>query len=161
MPPKRKLLFITNSEHGAANVHLAVSYEIVMQYPDVEVHFISFPSLEKHVRAISAQASKSSLESTNALPIFFHAIPGSSVTEAMAVQFNVGFQEAMTHPPGVAGAIQSYRSIAQFAAAWSGEEHLRLYAAASSIIKDIDPTLVVLDPVFPELKLVGTWRSNT
>jgi hypothetical protein len=66
----------------------------------------------------------------------------------MAAQFNVGFQEAMTHPPGVAGAIQSYRSIAQFAAAWSGEEHLRLYAAAASIIKDIDPTLVVLDPVF-------------
>jgi hypothetical protein len=117
MPPKRKLLFITNSEHGAANVHLDVSYEIVMQYPEVEVHFISFPGLEKHVRAISVQSSKLSLGSTNAMSIIFHAIPGSSITEAMATQFNVGFQEAMSHPPGVAGATQSYRSIGQFAAA--------------------------------------------
>ena len=53
----------------------------------------------------------------------------------------------ITHPPGVAGAIQSYKVVAAFAAAWTGEEHLKIYAAAASSFQDINPALVVLDPV--------------
>ncbi|KFY06133.1 hypothetical protein V492_08137, partial [Pseudogymnoascus sp. VKM F-4246] len=150
MPPKRKLLFITNREHGAANVHLAVSYEILINRPDIEVHLISFPSLEKHVRAVSEQARKSfpAAETTAFSPITFHALPGSSITDVIAAQLDMPFDKAMTHPPGFLGALQSYKRMGIFAASWPGEMHLEIYAAVKGLIKDIDPSLVVLDPVF-------------
>jgi hypothetical protein len=147
MAPKRKLLFMTNPEHGAANVHLAAIYEILTQYPDVEVHFLSFPGLEKHVRAVSAQASETFSGAAKAPPIIFHTLPGRSITKTIEAQLNTEYHDVITHPPGVAGAIQSYKGIAAFAAAWTGEEHLKIYAAAASLIQDINPALVVLDPV--------------
>ncbi|KFY31374.1 hypothetical protein V494_07963, partial [Pseudogymnoascus sp. VKM F-4513 (FW-928)] len=153
MPPKRKLLFITNREHGAANVHLAVSYEILTNRPDIEIHLISFPSLEKHVRAVSEQARKSfspaAPETTAAFsPITFHALPGSSITDVIAAQLAMPFDKAMTHPPGFWGALQSYKRMGIFAASWPGEMHLEIYAAVKGLIRDIEPSLVVLDPVF-------------
>jgi hypothetical protein len=147
MAPKHKLLFMTNSEHGAANVHLAVSYEILTQYPDVEVHFLSFPGLEKQVRAVSTQASETVPGAAKVAPIIFHTLPGLSISKTIGSQFKTEFQNVITHPPGVAGAIQSYKAVAAFAAAWTGEEHLKIYAAAASSIQDINPALVVLDPV--------------
>lgn len=148
MSPKRKLLFVTNRELGAAHVHFAVAYEILTQYPDVEVHFVSFPALEKHVRAVYAQASKFSPRAAELPPIIFHALPGSPITEIFVAHFNAGFHEGASHPPGVTGAIQSYSRVATFATAWPGEEHLKLYAATASVIQDVNPALVVLDPVF-------------
>ena len=149
-PAKPRLLFMTNREHGAANVHLAVSYEIMMQHHhDVEVHFASFPSLEQHVQAISAKAWKASTTVTEAPPIIFHAFSGPSITETISEQFNNReFHLIMTHPPGLSGALQSYESMSKFAAAWPGKDHLKLYNTAASIIRDISPTLVVLDPMF-------------
>ena len=149
MAPKRKLLFLTNREHGAANVHLAVSYEILTQYPGVEVHFASFAGLQKHVRAVSSQASKLLPgEAPGVSPIIFHALPGSSITETVAARFGASFQEAMTHPPGVAGAVQSYKRVGNLAASWPGEEHLKIYAATAEVIQEVNPALVILDPVF-------------
>ena len=83
MAPKHKLLFMTNSEHGAANVHLAVSYEILTQYPDVEVHFLSFPGLEKQVRAVSTQASETVPGAAKVAPIIFHTLPGLSISKTI------------------------------------------------------------------------------
>lgn len=143
----RKLLFISNREHGAVNVHLAVSYEILTQKPDVEIHFVSFPSLQKHVEAISSRA-RTLTPTGRVSPIIFHALPGSSITEAVAARFGSSFQQAMITPPGVAGAIESYKRVAEFAASWPGEEHLKIYAAAASVIQEVDPALVVLDPIF-------------
>lgn len=148
MSPKGKLIFMTNREHGAANVHLAVSYEILVQHPDIEVHFVSFSGLEKHVRAVSDQASQKLHARASFRPIAFHTLPGSSITETLAAQFKTSFYEGMIHPPGFAGAIESYKRMAIFAAAWPGEMHLKLYAAAKGFIEDVDPVLVVLDPVF-------------
>jgi hypothetical protein len=148
MAPRRKLLFLTNREHGAANVHLAVSYEILTQYPDVEVHFASFPGLQRHVQAISSQASKLFPVPAGASPIIFHGLPGSSITETVAARFKTTFHEAMTHPPGIAGAIQSYKRVGTFAASWPGEEHLTIYAAIAGVIQEVNPALVILDPVF-------------
>lgn len=148
MSLKRKLVFITNREHGAANVHLAVSYEILVNHPDVEVHFVSFPGLEKHVRGVSDQARKLFPENTIFSPIVFHSLPGSSITDVIAGQLKMEFDKAMTHPPGISGAIQSYNRMAVFAASWPGEMHLQIYAAVKDLIKDINPLLVVLDPVF-------------
>jgi hypothetical protein len=148
MSPKRKLLFMMNQEHGAANVHLAVSYEILVNHPDIEVHFVSFPGLEKHVRGVSDQARRQLPVNAKFSPIAFHSLPGSPITEVLAATFKTAFNKVMTHPPGFSGAIQSYKRMSTFAAGWPGEMHLQIYAAAASFIKDIDPVLVALDPVF-------------
>lgn len=146
MPPKQKLLFLTNSEHGAANVHLAVSYEILVAHQDVEVHYVSFPRMEKHVQVISDLASKS-MPNVKMQPIIFHSLSGPTITETISQQIKMPFCDAVTHPPGVAGAIKSYQSLSAFAAGWTGEQHLKLYAEIASCIRDINPALVVLDPV--------------
>ncbi|OBT64999.1 hypothetical protein VE03_05701 [Pseudogymnoascus sp. 23342-1-I1] len=148
MSPKRKIVFVTNREHGAANVHLAVSYEILVNHPDVEIHFVSFPGLEKHVQAVSDQARKSFPKNASFSPIVFHSLPGSSISDIIAAQLNMKFDKAMTHPPGVFGAIQCYKNIGVFAGSWPGEMHLQIYAAVTGFVKDINPLLAVLDPVF-------------
>ncbi len=54
MSPSRRILLITNSEHGQANVFLAVSYALLtLKDEDVEVHFASFSPVEKNLRLIS------------------------------------------------------------------------------------------------------------
>ncbi|KFX94668.1 hypothetical protein O988_06165 [Pseudogymnoascus sp. VKM F-3808] len=148
MAPKRKLVFITNREHGASNVHLAVSYEILVNHPDVEIRFVSFPSLEKHVRAVSDQARKQVPAKANFTPIIFHSLPGTPVTDALEARFKTAFYKTMMHPPGFSGALQSYKLMGNFATGWPGEMHLQIYAATAGFIKDINPLLVVLDPVF-------------
>jgi hypothetical protein len=148
MAPTRKLLFMSNREHGVANVQLAVSYEILTQYPDVEIHFVSFPGLQKHVEAVSSRATRTLTPTARVSPIIFHALPGSSITETVAARFGTSFQQTMTHPPGFAGAIESYKRATEFAASWPAEEHLKIYAAAASVIQEVDPALVVLDQIF-------------
>lgn len=147
MPPRRKVLFLANREHGACNVHLAVSHEFLVNHQDLEVHFVSFRALEKHVQAVSDQAAQR-VPKAIFKPIIFHPLDGPSITETIAAQLNVEFCEAMTHPPGVAGAVKAYSNIATFAAGWTGEEHLKLYAAIAGYVKEIGPKIVVLDPVF-------------
>jgi len=43
------VLFLSNSEHGLANVLLAASHAILVEHGDLEVHFASFGKLAKHV----------------------------------------------------------------------------------------------------------------
>ena len=45
MSQKRKILMLTNSEHGQANVFLATSRAILAIDPDVEIHFASFKAI--------------------------------------------------------------------------------------------------------------------
>jgi len=115
-------------------------------FQDIEVHIASFPDLEKDVQRISNQASKS-MPNAKIQPIIFHPLAGPGITETISQQMQMPIFDAMIHPPGVAGAIRGYRGLSRFAAAWTGEEHLKLYAEIASYIEDINPTLVVLDPV--------------
>ena len=52
LPPPKRVLLVTNSEHGQANVYLATSYALLtLEDEDVEVHFASFPPIQKFVNS--------------------------------------------------------------------------------------------------------------
>lgn len=134
MSSTKKVIFLTNSEPGASNINLAVCHELLSQL-SLEIHIISFPTLEESVSAVSHR-------------ITFHALPGLSLTQNFEQQSRSSWSQAMASAPSISGAIKGYQAIKTFAAGWPAKEHLELYAATTTLIRDIDPKLVVLDPVF-------------
>ncbi|CAI6088482.1 unnamed protein product [Clonostachys chloroleuca] len=71
----RTALFISNIEHGLSNVHIATASSILENYPDIEVHYASFSSLDDKL----ARVSKFTQAKTPAAKeITYHEIDGKA-----------------------------------------------------------------------------------
>ncbi|RYC56908.1 hypothetical protein CHU98_g9300 [Xylaria longipes] len=58
------VLFLTNSEHGLANVLVATAYTLLERHPEVQVHYASFPSMARKLERISERAPPEAAVST-------------------------------------------------------------------------------------------------
>lgn len=67
------VLFLSNYEYGLANVLLASSYALLVQHPEIRVHFASFPKREKDTTLISKYALD---QNPSASPMTFHGLKG-------------------------------------------------------------------------------------
>ncbi|KAI2618238.1 glycosyltransferase family 1 protein [Hypoxylon sp. NC1633] len=123
------VLFLTNSELSQSSVVLATSAELSTDVA-VDVHIGSFIGLEKLVPA----------------GVSFHTLPGRCIKDA-AIQDGTKFLQR--HPPGVQGAIESYRDMFPLLMApWEPDEFFLVYDGCVSLIKELKPTLVVVDFLF-------------
>ena len=120
---------------------LAVVYELLLQ-GEFDVHIASFPTLEP--RTNDLLAIPSSKEASN---LTFHALPGPTLTEAIASR---GDAFGAPHGPGVWGAIESYGGIQNIVAPWNGPDYMRGYYRCLELFKTLDPIVVVVDPVYSQ-----------
>jgi hypothetical protein len=122
------ILFITNAELGQSSVVLAVAGELAADDAS-DVHIASFAGLKDLVPP----------------EITFHPLRGSSMKDAFAQR---GLEFFPRHPAGVQGALQSYRELLPaLMAPWETDEYLAIYDHCVSLIEELRPHAVVVDPL--------------
>ncbi|KAH7245301.1 hypothetical protein BKA59DRAFT_526878 [Fusarium tricinctum] len=136
----KTVLFITNSEHGLSNVHLATASALLENYPDIEVHFASFPSVKQKLDRISPFARR---QSPGAKDITFHGLTGLTFAQAIVKE-----GRSFISPPGWRGIASLAEHIQLWISPWTFEDHVYLYEELGSIIDDVEPAVVVLDSWF-------------
>jgi hypothetical protein len=128
MAARNNILFLTNSELGQASVMLAVTGQLASD-SHLSVHLGSFSPLKSLVP-----------ENVN-----FHCIPGPSMKQALAKR---GMDFLPKHKPGWRGALDAYsNSLPAALAPWDSEGYFPIYDHCCELIKELDPVVVVLDPL--------------
>jgi hypothetical protein len=135
-------LFLVNEQHGLSNVHVAAASALLEDYPDVEVHFASFPRLKAKLERIVRFAQKTNPEAH----IVFHQLRGPSMLDALnnAGRTIMGF----LHPPGISGISHFCKELQYLICPWSAEEHFSIYNELKTLMDEVNPAVVVLDTIF-------------
>ena len=145
--PKRVLL-LTNSEHGQANVYLATSYALLtLKDEDVEVHFASFPPIERAVSLITQHALR---EVPKARPIVFHPIDGVDMVSAWTRPELVSEQERLKVIDVVqlVYAIRRMVVLLKVTLPWTGPEFVQILYSVIDIVQAVRPDIIAVDPAF-------------
>ncbi|KAM5349592.1 hypothetical protein ACJ41O_006097 [Fusarium nematophilum] len=136
-------LFVVNAEPGLSNVHVATASALMEGYPDIQVHFASFPRIKSSLARASAFARKKVPEARD---IIFHELRGPSYADSVIM---VGKELAnIAHPPGAAGIGHLCKDMQIWLSPWSTEDHLDIYEQLNTIIDQVDPAVVVLETLF-------------
>ncbi len=142
------VLFLVNDHHGFSNVHLATTQGLLELYPEIEIHFASFPKLGEKFGRLASYARR---REPRAKDIIFHPLDGPSHDEALR---SLGEYEpdsdglmGLVSPPGLPGVKKLAADAQRYLAPWSVEEHFALYEQARRVIDKIDPAVVVLDTI--------------
>jgi hypothetical protein len=138
---RKRVLLLTSSEYGQANVILAVIYELLI-WRKYEVHVASFAPLKGRIKELNELAATN--ESSAAV---FHTVPGTAALEALTAKDEfIG-----PYPPGIRGAIDTYRvTLPAVANAWNEHEYMTGYESCNQILQDVKPDVTVVDPLFSQ-----------
>ncbi|KAI1371134.1 glycosyltransferase family 1 protein [Hypoxylon crocopeplum] len=129
MAERTTVLFMTNAELSQSSVVLATSAELANDV-SLDIHIASFAGLAKLAPS----------------GVSFHCLPGRCIKEVVTQS---GMEFLPRHAPGVKGAIQSYReTFPLLMAPWDPDEFFAIYDGCVSLVKELKPTLVVLDFLF-------------
>jgi hypothetical protein len=113
------------------------------KYPDIDIHFASFPKLKGKLERVSKFAQR---KTPTARDIVFHQLQSPSYADVIT---NAGRSlDDVPHPPGPAGISHLCRDIQLWISPWSADEHFAIYEEIGSIIDEIDPAVVVIDTLF-------------
>jgi hypothetical protein len=153
---QKKIIFLTSSEYGQANVTLAVAYEMLLKQ-QYEIHIASFSPLEGRIKSLNE------LVPYNHVPVTFHTVFGPSAYEALVAKNEFigksGLREddmysspyLGPYPPGFQGAIDTYRiTLPVLATAWDGPAYMRGYESCLEILRLVEPHLIIVDPLFSQ-----------
>ncbi|KAF5373765.1 hypothetical protein D9758_000857 [Tetrapyrgos nigripes] len=130
--PTAKILLATNSEYGQANIFLAVACELALR--NVDLHLASFSPLQKRLTQHGLVDKLS-----------FHLVPGLSFEDAL---LRTADANMLSHPPGVQGALQSYKWMADLLLPWTAEEYHHQLLSIKNIVQECSPSIVVIDSLF-------------
>jgi hypothetical protein len=100
-------LFLSNSEHGNLNVFLATAQALLLNHPNVEIHFATFSKRAKDIASINEFAS---LQLPTTRKIVYHEIKSAlSFADVMlAKNFTI---DHTINPPGYRGSTQLCKDI--------------------------------------------------
>ncbi|KAK8041424.1 hypothetical protein PG994_014431 [Apiospora phragmitis] len=119
------VLFLTNSEYGLSNVHVATAQSLLENHPHVRVHFASFPRMSGRIARVSSLAR---LQNASAPNITFHELKGQSY--AAAVEEKAGFVNLSSrwfeHWPGLSAYPRMGTIIQGLVAPWGRDAYLAL-----------------------------------
>ena len=158
---QQTILFFTNSELGQASLCLAVAHEFLLR-PSYNVHIASFAPLHDAISQLNSRAVNFlsfSSSFTSARQATFHTIPGLSMRQTLEQNHHFDPSNAFNlHGVGFRASSQAYRTVLSRAAApWSGEEYMAIYRGCVAVLRELDPAMVVLDPLF--LQAIDACRS--
>jgi hypothetical protein len=139
-------------------VALAVIQEALYR-DEFAIHIASFGDLQPRLEAINAaavndpsrtsehpsssSASPSSTTASSRPRPTFHQIRGQSLAEIL-----IRNHVTLSHPPGVSGAIQSFRIANSSILGWKPSEYLASYQSCLEIFNSVKPSLAIVDPIF-------------
>lgn len=136
----KKVIFLTDSEYGQANVILAVAYEMLLLQQH-EVHVASFAPLQARIKDLNE------LVPDNHVPATFHTVFGPSALEALVAKNEfIG-----PYRPGIRGALDTYRvTLPVLATAWDGPAYMKGYESCLEILRSVEPDLIIIEPLFSQ-----------
>ncbi|KAI1496621.1 glycosyltransferase family 1 protein [Biscogniauxia marginata] len=142
MSDSKRVLLMTNSEYGQANVHLAVAHALLQQDDHVEVHIASFRPLRKSVLGISDLACR---DAPGARPIAFHELPGATMFDAL-VRPRFNYFEKARKPLNFWTTLQNTKIICHVACGpWDADESVRIFRRTLEIIAEVEPDIIAID----------------
>jgi len=115
--PTKKILFVTNSESGQANIILAMAAEAAAR-PGVQVHVASFLVLKQRVEGFSPQLN-------------FHPLDGKTMSETLVAKGLL--PDVSPHPPTTKSFKPYRQDIPLILAGWDGECTFFLFSAVGDI----------------------------
>ncbi|TQV99627.1 diacylglycerol o-acyltransferase [Cordyceps javanica] len=158
-----RILFATNVERGQCGVFLAAADALLRSEPRVELHFASFPALEKEVRDISDEAIR--LDPATR-PITFHALQGQTHAEAVLARNAEKYGEGSSVPPpafsrplDAATTMATIRDLCAYLLGWDGSGFMDVYRSFTDIIKAVAPDLITVD-VLLSPGITAAWNSG-
>jgi hypothetical protein len=135
---------------------------MLVDYPDIEVHYASFKKLGKSVETVSNFALEQS--SGHAKPIRFHALSGRTYAEAVrshSPNQDVDPVELALQRSGIKGISQLCNDMQTYLMPWSAPEYLDIYKDILRVLDEVDPIVVAVDPLFgPGLDAVRAHGRN-
>lgn len=142
----KRVLLATNSEHGQANVFLAVGHALQAADPDVQIHFASFAAIAKDV----SSASQYSTQCTpSAQPWAFHQLDGLSFMDMLATQEDSNqLEETLNKRPTFLSTIEILSKVMPLLLPWDKAEFVRIYQSFSRLVDEVQPDIVVIDSLF-------------
>ncbi|KAF6830911.1 udp-glucoronosyl and udp-glucosyl transferase family protein [Colletotrichum plurivorum] len=149
----RKVLFLSSSDYGQANVVLATTHAMLHAAPDVEVHIASQGRMEDAVRRIHEPLSP---DSPPLKPAHWHLLAGLSQFDAMNREGNPAMT-AYDLPPGLLNTCRTLLSFSGLLRPWSPEEFVEIYRDMQRIYDEVKPDVVVVDDLFP---VALTWANS-
>lgn len=146
------VLFIVAELHGLVNIHVATAQGLLERHPDIQVHFISYASLESKLARVS---TLSKTRQPLAKDIIFHQLEGEAYSAAFLRKIETttprigakGF-EALITPPGIVGLDILVTTIEHTTSPWDAPDHLAVYNQVSEIIDRVNPATIIVDTVF-------------
>jgi hypothetical protein len=146
----RKILMLTNSDHGQCNVFLATAHALLQLDQDVEVHFATFTGLEKSVASVSKHAQSTA---PNARPIVYHKINGLSMEDGIRdymarnnVKCKTGyFPQSFLAPLSFSTTKKALKDSIPIFVPYTGPQLVEIVSSISSIIQEVEAELVVVD----------------
>ncbi|KAK0637054.1 hypothetical protein B0T17DRAFT_481394 [Bombardia bombarda] len=149
-PPPKRVLLLTNSEHGQANVYLATSYALLtLEDEDVEVHFASFDPIRKFVAATSQHAQR---DNPRARPIVFHKIDGIDMVSAWSRPEVTAEQQQLEKESMfmkiflITQAIRRTLVLLKVTLPWTGPEFVQIFWSITEIVHTVQPDIIAVDP---------------
>ncbi|KAK3986524.1 hypothetical protein QBC44DRAFT_402441 [Cladorrhinum sp. PSN332] len=160
LPTPKRILLLTNSEHGQANVFLATSFALLTLSPSsqpVEIHFASFPPIQKFVHSISHHAQQAN---PNSLPIIFHPVSGVAMVSAWSRPETTAERQSLRNLD-LFDAIQRMRVLLKVTLPWKGPEFVQIMHSVLSILGQAKPDAIAVDPAFsPALTALRHARAK-
>ncbi|KAK2599137.1 hypothetical protein QQS21_005398 [Conoideocrella luteorostrata] len=150
------VLFITDSANGLSNAHVATCSSLLENHPEVEVHYSSFPKLIAATSRITAYARAKNPECQM---IHFHEITGDDYkTSVSQVLTNATSSKAVSDgppdvslawgPPGHSAIRSLVQDLGLLLVPWDAASHWNMFSQLCTIIEEVDPAVVILDPLF-------------
>ncbi|KAK4143189.1 uncharacterized protein C8A04DRAFT_37726 [Dichotomopilus funicola] len=141
-----KILLVTNSEHGQANVFLAVGHGLQALDPTTEVRFASFAPIADAVASASAYSVQTN---PGAAPWKFEQLDGvdfMNATNNKEDQNRIG--DSIEKRPSFSSVKEILRKLSVLLLPWSGPEFVVVYKSLVRIYEETRPDLVVIDSLF-------------
>ncbi|KAL6874556.1 family 1 glycosyltransferase [Trichoderma longibrachiatum] len=130
----KKVLMITNIERGEINAFLATASALTAANVDLDLHLATFAGAQ------------------DVLPkgATYHQINGLPMSEALQKYFirtqgHANFPESFTKEPGFVNTQQAIKEATSTAVPYTGPQMVDVYTSIVSIIKDVEPDLIVVD----------------
>jgi hypothetical protein len=136
-------LILANKEHGLSNVLIATASALLEQYPDIDVHYASFPGLTDKLQRVSDFART---KTPAARGVVYHQFKGRSFTDVITEKGK--HIDNIAHPPAIAGIGVVANDMQLWVSPWSFKDHLDLYNEIVELLNELDPAVVVVDTLF-------------
>ncbi|KAI8235329.1 Glycosyltransferase sdnJ [Colletotrichum sp. SAR 10_86] len=158
-PPKKRIIFLTNSDYGQANVVLSVAHALVHKSQDVEVHIASQARLKgptsRLVKQLTADLGSAAVDAVK-----FHEVAGLSHFDSVDRPGNPTMETWLVNP-NFSNVTRNMLNIAGLALPWSPEEFVEIYRDLERIWNDVKPDVTVAEAFFaPALTFCNRIKMN-